>query len=170
MQPFLAAVVLLQLLPFVQTEGCLNTLQEMEASLQKNALNIESIDNAFFPLNSHPSLAVYVRYFVNETTRNGTASVPKHPTLMTISDLEYHPPNYLFQWVISPVLLPFGPELLELRGLAIITPIIPTAYVVIESTCPQDINSNSRIEKLLTRLTSKVNTSSVIMSLSRFVS
>lgn len=155
MQPLLAVMVLLQLLPFVQAAGCLNTLEEMEASLQKNALNIESIDNAFFPLNSHSSLAVNVAFFVNVTTSNGTVSIPQHPTMMNSSDLELLQPTYLFQWVVSPVLLPFGPEILELRSLAVITPIIPTAYIVIQPVCQQDANSK-RIEKLLTRLTCKV--------------
>ena len=159
MHPFLATVVLLHLLPPVQTAGCLNTLEEIESSLQSNALNTESIDNAFFPLNNHPSLAVFVHYFVNETTSNGTATIPVHPTKMNSTDLESLRPTYLYQWVVSPVLLPFGPELLELRGLAIISPTIPTAYVVLQPICQQDAFSSSenRIEKLLTRLTIKVS-------------
>ena len=79
--------------------------------------------------------------------------------MMNSTDLESLEPTYLFQWVVSPVLLPFGPELLEIRGLAFITPTIPTAYIVLQPICKQDAVSSSdkRIEKLLTRLTSKVS-------------
>ena len=150
-------VVTLQflLLPVVLSD--MISLKDLETSLQSNPFNVENIDDAFYPLNLPPSIAVDVSYFVNETV-NGTSTVPVHPSAMNARDLLT--PNYTLQWVSHCVLLPFA--------LAILPPdpfkrAPPVVMLVIPPICNSsqeqsyDMCSVIRIKKLLTRLTSKVS-------------
>lgn len=69
--------LLLQFLPALVLSTDVTSLKDLESALKSNPLNLESIDDAFFPLNSPPSIAVDVLYFINETV-NSTATVPVH--------------------------------------------------------------------------------------------
>ena len=75
----ITAQLLLQIaLPVLVLSTDVTSLNYLEASLKSNPLNVESIDDGFFPLNKPPSIAVDVSYFINQTM-NGTATVPVHP-------------------------------------------------------------------------------------------
>ena len=150
-------LVLSQLLPLVQT-SCVSSLEDLEAALQSDPLNVESINDAFFPLNKPPSIAANVFYFINETF-NGTATVPVHPATLSSAEIGQLFPSCSFQWVSQRVLLPFGPELLEMRGLAVFAPKTPMTLLVIPPICiRREWTADYGVEagKLLARLTSKV--------------
>lgn len=147
----------------------MNSLQELEVSLKSSALNMENIDKGFFPLNNPPSIAVNVLYLLNETTSDGIAL---HAELMNFSGSSQMYINsstrfYAFQWVSQPVLLPFGPELFELRGLAVFTQPTPFVFVDIPPICStSEANSSTGYRSevlLLARLTSKVSGHSFIL-------
>ena len=150
------ALVLSQFIPLVQT-SCVTSLEELETSLQSIPLNVESIDDAFFPLNKPPSIAADVFYFVN-FTYNGTASVPVHPATLNSTAIGRLVPSFSFQWVSQRVLLPFGPELLEMRGLAVFAPETPITLLVIPPICSRGESTDEDVQvgKLLARTTSKV--------------
>lgn len=154
------ALVLAQFLPLVQASSCVTSLEDLETALQSDPLNVESINDAFFPLNTPPSIAADVFYFINVTI-NGTATVPVHPATMNATVIGQLVPSYSFQWVSQRVLLPFGPELLEVRGLAVFAPKTPMTLLVIPPICitrKESIDDYSvQVGKLLARLTSKVS-------------
>ena len=138
----------------------MTSLEDLETSLQSNPLNIESIDDAFYPLNIRPSIVVNVSYFVNET-ENGTATVPVHPLAMSSTDRDLLTPNYTLQWVSYRVLLPFGPTLLpsDIFSQAVDPSVVMLVIPPICNSSQQQsyVCSDIRIKKLLTRLTSKVS-------------
>lgn len=157
----LFALVLLQFLPVVQADECVNSLQELEVSLKNSALNMENIDKGFFPLNNPPSIAVNVLYLLNETTSDGIALHAGLVNFSGSSQMYINPSTrfYAFQWVSQPVLLPFGPELFELRGLAVFTQPTPFVFVDIPPICSEANSSTGYRSEvlLLARLTSKVS-------------
>ena len=158
------ALALLQFLPVVQAAKCVNSLKELEDAVQSNAYNMESIDDGFFPVNTAPSIAVNVFYIIDETAPNSTTA-SSYPT--NSSSFERHGSalgsgfkfySNQLQWVSQRVLLPFGPELFELRGLAVFTLTTPKVYVIIPPICRKpNTDAKHRIEKLLVRLTTKVS-------------
>ena len=149
------ALVLSQFLPLVQT-SCVASLEDLETAVQSIPLNVESINEAFFPLNKPPSIAANVFYFVNDTF-NGTATVPVHPATLNSTAIGRLIPFCSFQWVSQRVLLPFGPELLDMRGLAVFAPKPPMTLLVIPPICNRgESNDDVQIGKLLARVTSKV--------------
>lgn len=148
----LLALALLQFLPVVQAAKCVNSLKELEDAVQSNAHNMESIDDGFFPVNTAPSIAVNVFYIIDETAPNSTA--PSYHT--NSSSFERH--GSQLQWVSQRVLLPFGPELFELRGLAVFTLTTPKVFVIIPPICRKpNTDAKHRMERLLVRLTTKVS-------------
>lgn len=157
----LLALALLQFLPMVQAAKCVNSLKELEDAVQSNAHNMESIDDGFFPVNTAPSIAVNVFYIIDETAPNSTA--PSYHT--NSSSFERHGSAlgsgfrfYQLQWVSQRVLLPFGPELFELRGLAVFTLTTPKVFVIIPPICRKpNTDAKHRMERLLVRLTTKVS-------------
>ena len=115
-----------------------------------------------------PSIAVDVSYFINQTM-NGTATVPVHPLAMNSSARRLLTPSYSLQWVSHRSLLPFGNvHVLAPRTLGFITPEIsnPVVMLVIPPICNSSsegqsiLCSETRIKKLLSRLTSKVSVTS----------
>lgn len=167
------ALLLLSLQIFLSAVLVLSTdvtsLQDLEASLKSNPLNVESIDDGFFPLNKPPSIAVDVSYFINQTV-NGTVTLPVHPLAMNSSARRLLTPSYSLQWVSHRSLLPFGNvHVLAPRILGFITPEIrnPVVMLVIPPICSNSseeqsdsLCSETRIKKLLSRLTSKVSMTS----------
>ena len=176
----ISAVVLLLLqflLPALVLTADVTSLQNLEDSLKSNPLNVEAIDDAFFPLNSPPSIAVDVSYFVNESV-NGTATVPVHPLAMNSSARDLLAPNYTLQWVSHRSLLPFGnlhvlaPRILPLMISTVQTN--PVVMLVIPPICTSSqqqsyVCSDIRIKKLLSRLTSKVSAISCYIPLQSHV-
>ena len=62
--------------------NCVTSLHELEKSLQSNPFNIESIDNGFFPPNSHSSLWVTVNIYYNAITENHNIITIKYQTII----------------------------------------------------------------------------------------
>ena len=137
------------------------TSRALETSVRTNLLNIESINEAFFPINKSPSIVVDVYYFVNET-QDGTSTVPEHPVqAIMLNRSARHDvltrATYLLKWVSQPILLPC-PDMLKLSGFgAFFEQKTPTATIVIRPICSLKSNwCKARIEKLLVQLTNKV--------------
>ena len=97
------------------TTSCVTYLYELEASLKSNPLNIESIDDGFFPPNSVLSLWVTVNIYYNTSTENHDV-INTHPY---IGDLNNTSPDVVFHWYGTALFLSFKPDILvKLSGLS----------------------------------------------------
>lgn len=110
-------------------DNCVTSLHELEKSLQSNPSNIESIDNGFFPPNSHSSLSVTVKIYYNVITEN-------HNVITSHSDItDDITPDFTFQWVASPLFLYFGPEDMQLLSGAFIEHSYRQTNIVTKPLC-----------------------------------
>ena len=79
--------------PVSSTSYCATTLLELEASVKSNPLNIDSIDDGFFPPNSCLSLWVTINiYYIQNDDINTTG-----PDTIGLSSL----PDFTFQWFFN---------------------------------------------------------------------
>ena len=128
---------------------CADSVYELESSLKGNPFNIESIDNAFHPPNTHQPLWVDVLYYYNTTDQ----LLPLHPASYQARNNSITP-NYHFRWVITPLFLPLGPEAIELLSGALISLESVTLYIVVQPVCGEDEQHH---RDLLNKLTRKVH-------------
>ena len=95
--------------------NCVTYLYELETSLKSNPLNIESIDDGFFPPNSVLSLWVTVNIYYNTSTEN-------HDVITTHTyngDLNDTSPDVVFHWYGTALFLSFKPDIImKLSGLS----------------------------------------------------
>ena len=97
------------------TNSCVTYLYELEASLKSNPLNIESIDDGFFPPNSVISLWVTVNIYYNTSTENHDV-INTHPYNGDLNDTS---PDVVFNWFEKALFLSFKPDILvKLSGLS----------------------------------------------------
>ena len=98
------------------TNSCVTSLYELEASLKSNPLNIESIDDGFFPPNSVISLWVTVNIYYNTSTENHDV-ITTHPYNGDLNDTS---PDVIFHWYGTALFLSFKPDIImKLSGLSI---------------------------------------------------
>ena len=96
--------------------SCVTSLYELEASLKSNPLNLESIDDGFFPPNSVISLWVTVNIYYNTSTENHDV-MNTHPYN---GDLNNTSPDVVFHWYGTALFLSFKPDIImKLSGLSI---------------------------------------------------
>ena len=97
------------------TNSCVTYLYELEESVKSNPLNIESIENGFFPPNSVLSLWVTVNIYYNTSTENHDV-ITTHPYS---EGLNKTTPDFVFQWYETALFLSFEPEVVfKLSGLS----------------------------------------------------
>ena len=97
------------------TNSCVTYLFELEASLKSNPLNIESIDDGFFPPNSVISVWVTVNIYYNTSTENHDV-ITTHPYNGDLNDTS---PDVVFNWFETALFLSFKPDILViLSGLS----------------------------------------------------
>ena len=98
------------------TNSCVTYLYELEASLKSNPLNIESIENGFFPPNSVTSLWVTVNIYYNTSTENHDV-INTHPYN---GDLNNTSPDVILYWYGTALFLSFKADILvNLSGISI---------------------------------------------------
>ena len=116
-------------IPVNTIDNCVTSLHELEKSLQSNPFNIESIDNGFFPPNSHSSLWVTVNIYYNAITENHNI-ITSHP-----DNIKNITADVTFQWISSPVFLYLGPEDMQLLSGAIIGHSSRETNIVLSPLC-----------------------------------
>lgn len=143
-----SVLIVLQIAKVASSGVCVDSLHELESSLKENPFNIESIDNGFNPPNTHQPLWVDVHYYYNATD----SMVLVHPDSYQGRNTTATP-NSTFQWVISQLFLPMGPQVVELLSGAFISLQPGTVHIVIKPICGNDTQHHL---DLLNRLTVKV--------------
>ena len=97
------------------TNSCVTYLYELEASLKSNPLNIESIDDGFFPPNSVISVWVTVNIYYNTSTENHDV-ITTHPYNGDLNDTS---PDVVYYWYGTALFLSFKPDIImTLSGLS----------------------------------------------------
>ena len=96
------------------SNSCVTYLYELEASLKSNPLNIESIDDGFFPPNSVISQWVTVNIYYNTSTENHDV-ITTHPYSGDLNDTS---PDVVLYWHATALFLSFKPDIImKLSGL-----------------------------------------------------
>ena len=113
--------------------------------ISSNPYNRDSIDNALYPVNSHPAIVVTVKFYFKRTQQN-TVSLPMHP-----STLARQQPDYTFQWLSAPIFLPLGMEVMEMFGMVFISISKHEAHIVLSPLC-----EDNAVE-ILSKVTTKVS-------------
>ena len=116
--------------------------------ISSNPYNRDSIDNALYPVNSHPAIVVTVNFYFNKTQDN-TSSLPMHPSTFAGQQLNIKP-DYTFQWLSAPIFLPLGVEVVETFGMVFISISKDEAHIVLRPLC-----EDNAVE-ILSKVTTKV--------------
>ena len=127
--------------------NCLTSLHDVQVSLKSNPYNLESIDDGFFPPNTHPSPWVRINYYFNQTN-----SIKIHPAAYEAIGTNSIP-DLSFQWVASPVFHYFGPSVMEVFSTASIYFSPTEIHIVIDPICG---NEHMKELVLLEKLSAKV--------------
>ena len=124
---------------------CINSYHELEMSLKSNLLNIESIDNGFFPLNDNPPLWMTVNVYYNTSTENHDV-ITSFPNAIGGNSLNVTP-DYVFQWLDSALMMYVDPRMISLMsGVSLSDGKI---NIMIDRLCSEDV-------RLLSKLIAKV--------------
>ena len=119
--------------------NCVTYLYELETSLKSNPLNIESIDDGFFPPNSVLSLWVTVNIYYNTSTENHGV-ITTHPYN---GHLNNNSPDVVYYWYGTALFLSFRPDvLLKLSGLSLFlqnSTRFGVTNIVIDPPCDTDM-------------------------------
>ena len=131
---------------------CAESLHDLENSLQRNPYNLESIDDGFFPPNTHPSLWVEINYYYNTSTIYHEP-ITVHPAAYEAEGM-YTIPDFTFQWVISPVFLYLPPQIMEVFSGAFLSFSTFRTHIVLNPLCSESLD---KARLLLNKLTVKVS-------------
>ena len=124
---------------------CISSYHELEMSLKSNLLNIESIDNGFFPLNDNPPLWMTVNVYYNNSTENHDV-ITSFPNAIGGNSLNATP-DYVFQWLDSAIMMYVDPRMISLMsGVSLPDEKI---NIMIDPLCSEDL-------RLLSKLIAKV--------------
>ena len=127
--------------PVSSTSYCATTLHELETSVKSNPLNIDSIDDGFFPPNSRLSLWVTINiYYIQNDDVNTT-----DPNTIGLSSLQ----DFNFQWFDIALFLYIDPRVIQLLSGVLFSATSETINIVIDPLCHHDL-------KLLNKLVLKV--------------
>ena len=124
---------------------CTSSYHELEMSLKSNLLNIESIDNGFFPLNDNPPLWMTVNVYYNTSTENHDV-ITSFPNAIGGNSLNATP-DYVFQWLDSAVMMYVDPRMISLMSGVFLAN--EKINIMIDPLCSEDL-------RLLSKLIAKV--------------
>lgn len=130
--------------------SCVTSLHELEESLKSNPLNIESVDDGFFPSNQGPSKWVIVKVYYNISTNNHDV-ITTHPNKFGVKSYNTIP-DYVFYWFDSALLLYFDPKVIEILCFGLLSS--ETANIVIDPPCYNNVHL---LNKLILKVSKIIN-------------
>ena len=130
--------------------SCVTSLHELEESLKSNPLNIESVDDGFFPSNQGPSKWVIIKVYYNISNKNHDI-ITTHPNEFGVNSFNTIP-DYVFYWFDSALLLYFDPQVIEILCFWLLSS--ERANIVIDPPC---YNYVHLLNKLILKVSKIIN-------------
>ena len=122
-------------LQYVERNNCSNDsiiwYPELQESLLQRKANIDSLDQAFFPINQRTPVAIDVIFHFSTSLQKANQGLHN----LSEARLDNATFDYKFRWSASAVLAFLRPELLEPLSLFVYQGYVTTAEVVIDPIC-----------------------------------